>query len=94
VPPQKKRDFDHFMLLGNETFAGGGVKSGDIMKNKIMIEPNKAAKRRVHLAYARAFARLDDALARNTDDEGPTDRQRINAIRRRLWGTLPEDRPR
>ena len=64
------------------------------MKNKIMIEPNKAAKRRVHLAYARAFARLDDALARNTDDERPTDRQRINAIRRRLWGTLPEDRPR
>jgi hypothetical protein len=52
------------MLLGNELFAGGGVKSGVMMKNKIMIEPNKAAQRRVHLAYARAFASLDAALNR------------------------------
>jgi hypothetical protein len=47
------------MLLGNELFAGGGVKSGVLMKNKIMIEPNKAAQRRVHLAYARAFVSLE-----------------------------------
>jgi hypothetical protein len=36
-----------------------------MMKNKIMIEPGTAAKRRVNLAYARAFERLDEALAEN-----------------------------
>ena len=79
-----------FSLLGNERFSGTGVKSGNMMKNKIMIEPGTAAKRRVNLAYARAFERLDEALAENTPDEGPTERQKINRIRRRLFKEIQE----
>ena len=37
-----------------------------MMKNKIMIEPGKAAKRRVNLAYARGLAAIGSALSRNT----------------------------
>jgi len=60
------------------------------MKNKIMIEPNKAAQRRVHLAYARAFASLDAALARNSEPLY-TESEKTEIFIYRLCGVRPKE---
>ena len=45
-----------------------------------------------HPAYARAFARLDEALAKATTPSDLTLAEKLDLIRLRLFGCLPEEK--
>jgi len=60
-----------------------------MMKNKIMIEPGKAAKRRVNLAYAKALASLGAAINRNKKPLY-TETEKTEIWKFRLFGRPPE----
>jgi hypothetical protein len=56
------------------------------------IKPRKAAPPGGRLAaYQHAFARLDEALAKNTQGSGFTEAEKTQMLMYRIWGTPPKE---
>ena len=60
-----------------------------------MARHGKTTRRTVrrNAAYLQAFARLDAGLGRQILDQGQTDIEKINRLRRAVFGELTEDGP-